>query len=394
MKKTIHMILISVMMLGGCDQKEPAVKPEIKTASKSFVVKAKKRISTTPLFFSGVIEPVSEVPVISPVNGHVTRLFFNYGKYVEKGQRLLTLSPEGLIDQYRKSVDSYLQHRDSLERSRRDYESDVVLYKAGVVSRDEYKRGELQYHSSLLNFYQARYGLEKILTKAEIDPKLIESSKITNEKSIDRLLKHKFKDIVVRAPSSGVVLFPHDSKKQSRDSQQDRLVLGAATKEQQLILTIGKLQGLAVKIAVSEININRIKTGMPVTVTGDAFPGIVLRGSVASVSEQANSNNSEVGLGQFEVVIHVPTLSQMQRKILHVGMSAKVEFDIKELPMIWLPIGAVHEYQGKTVVTVLNSSGERHEVPVIIGNTTPNEIAIVKGIRAGEKVVIKDTEAH
>lgn len=124
--------------------------------------------------------------------------------------------------------------------------------------------------------------------------------------------------------------------------------------------------------------------------TGDAFPGITLSGYVESVAAQANpqSGGGEGGLSMFEVMIKIPKVSADQQKIIHVGMSASVEFDIPEPPQIYLPIKAVYEKNGQKLVTVVSPSGEQRAVPVITGKTTLTEVAIVQGVSAGDRVVV------
>ncbi len=61
-------------------------------------------------------------------------------------------------------------------------------------------------------------------------------------------------------------------------------------------------------------------------------------------------------------------------------MSGAAERDIPEPPQIFLPIKAVIQKNGKTVVTVEDKDGVRREVVVITGKTTLTEVAIVKGI--------------
>ncbi len=90
----------------------------------------------------------------------------------------------------------------------------------------------------------------------------------------------------------------------------------------------------------------------------------------------------------FEVRISIPDVTPEQRRIIRVGMSGAAELDIPEPPQIFLPIKAVIQKNGKTVVTVEDKDGVRREVVVITGKTTLTEVAIVKGISPGDRVVV------
>mgnify|MGYP002624990643 CR=1 FL=1 len=157
------------------------------------------------------------------------------------------------------------------------------------------------------------------------------------------------------------------------------------------MLTIGDLTGLATTINVSEININRIKVGAPVKITGDAFPGITLDGKVVTVSSQANpGTGDQASISLFAVQIKVPSITEKQRQTIKVGMTAKVEIDIKKPPQILLPINAVTQREQKTYVTVIDKDGKHKQVEVTTGETTTTDVTILKGLSVGDRVVVND----
>ena len=153
-------------------------------------------------------------------------------------------------------------------------------------------------------------------------------------------------------------------------------------------MSIGDLSGLAATFDVSEVDIDRIHQNMDVIVSGNAFPGAHLKGYISAVSVQANLNSGESGLSMFSVKIDIPSVDKKIMEKIRVGMTAKFEVDIQSSPRIMLPVNAVSEKNGQSMVTIMDAQGKQKEVPVITGNTTPTQVVIIRGVNAGDKVVV------
>jgi HlyD family secretion protein len=376
-------LMISLLIgLAGCEKKtaKPAVHYTVITAQPKSLI--------TPLHFSGTLEPLSAQSVLSPFDGRVKQVLFQYGQQLQKGQPLVTLDATKLSEDYRKTVSDFLEKKQSYETGLISYQGTEALYKAGVISKEEYSTASTSQQSNTLNYLQAKYDLEKLLVQTNINFASVEELKLTDMKQVNQTLNRQLQEVKVVAPTVGVALFPPpDQKKEGSGS--GRINVGDDIKAGQLILSIGDLSGLTLKINVSEVSINLIKPDLAARVTGDAFPGIVLPGVVASVAAQANPQSLGAGnLGQFEVIVKVPKLTPAEQNTIRVGMSAAVELDIPESPMIYLPINAVYQKNGQSMVTLVTPTGEHRETPVVTGKTTLTEVAIVKGVSPGDRVAV------
>ncbi len=69
-------------------------------------------------------------------------------------------------------------------------------------------------------------------------------------------------------------------------------------------------------------------------------------------------------------------------------MSTKVQLKIAEKPQILVPIKAVFSQDGKKMVTIIDKSGQKHNVAVITSKTTLTDVAIVEGISPGDRIVV------
>lgn len=352
------------------------------------VVTAKLKSQNTVLHFSGIIDPLNSQSVLSPLDGRVSEVLFIYGRQIQKGQALISLDATKLSEDYRKAATDFLQKKRTYENTLLSFQGTQALYKAGVISKEEYLSSSRSQETDTLNYLQSKYDLEKLLKSTNISAGNIEKLSLTNMDEVNAMLNKKFKEVKIYAPVDGVALFPAGDQKKEGGGN-NRINVGDEIKAGQLILSIGDLSGYSIKFNVSEVSINMVKPELPAKVTGDAFPGIQLDGYVASVAAQANPQSGmQGGTGTFEAVVKVPHVSEEQSRIIHVGMSAAVSLAIPQPPQIFLPIGAVFEQNGQTMVKIVDKSGQQHNVPVITGKTTLTEVAIIQGVKPGDHVVV------
>lgn len=357
------------------------------------IIVAKMETPVTKLFFSGTLQPITTIPVVSPIDGRVEKIEFEYGSSVTKGKRLLTLNSTQLAEQFQQAVSDFLQKKETYTNGIESFQGSTALYKAGASSRETYIQDKNTYDNNVLSFFQSRYKLEDVLKKVNIPPKDIENLRLGNTEAVDRVLRQSFDNIEILAPGSGVILFPTpDTTGGGEEKSSGKMRVGADIKSGQLLLSIGDLTGLATQVQVSEISITRLKAGIPAFVTGDAFPGITLKGVVTNVSTQANpeQGSGSNALSMFNVQVKIPKVSPEASKVIRVGMTAKIEIDIKEQPQIIVPIKAVSREDDHTWVTVQDSRGQPKKVDVITGNTSPTGVAIAKGLKEGDKVIVND----
>jgi RND family efflux transporter MFP subunit len=153
------------------------------------------------------------------------------------------------------------------------------------------------------------------------------------------------------------------------------------------ILTVANLKTLQIVASVDETTIRQVATGQRAQITFDAFPGRTLRGQVASVPLQ--------GTLQGDVMVYsVPiTLTGAVELPLLVGMTANVKIEIGQAAnALLVPTMALQRSGGLVQVLVPNASdpsGSPVAVPVEIGLSDGVNTEIVRGLNAGDKVVVQ-----
>ena len=152
------------------------------------------------------------------------------------------------------------------------------------------------------------------------------------------------------------------------------------------IVTVANLDSFEVVAAVDETTIRQVSQGQKATITFDAHPGQTFQGEVLSVPLQ--------GTLQGDVTVYdVPlSLEGADGLNLLVGMTANVEIQVGEVSdAVLVPTMALQRANGGYVVEVPNTSdpsGEPETVPVQIGLSNGTYTQIVKGLNAGDKVIV------
>lgn len=385
MNRMIAICFLS-MSLMGCHQ-HAAKKQKIKT------IVAKLQSNERHYYFSGYISPISTTPVLSPVEGSIEKLNFTYGQPVSKGQVLMTIDSPKLRGALRDAIASYLSKKSSFLSEKETFNGTTALHKAGVIDQQDYQTAYNQYQNSVLSFYQEQYHLKKTLQVANIPESAIQSLTIADIDKLKQLLDQHYSHVTITAPTAGVALFPLSSANdhtESRSSDRTQVTAGSIVHVGQLLVSVGDLSGLSVQVLVGESSVNALHVGMPVTVTGDAFQGIQLKGEVAYVASQAQPGAaSSNGQSRFAVRVMLANVPVHILRSVHVGMTAKVDIHAKSSPQIMVPIQAVDQHNGQAYLTVLKD-GKAKTISVSTGETTLDSVAITKGLAPGDQVVVRD----
>ncbi len=153
-------------------------------------------------------------------------------------------------------------------------------------------------------------------------------------------------------------------------------------------IRIDKLSQLEVDVQVSEIDINRIQIGQPVSLSFDAILEKEYHGTVSQV---ARVGNVVQGVVQFNVTVELTDADENVRP----GMTAAVNIIVEQLDNVLLvPNRAVRLVDGQRVVYILKNQ-QLESVEITLGATSDTESEVISGdLRAGDLIVLNPPQYY
>lgn len=159
------------------------------------------------------------------------------------------------------------------------------------------------------------------------------------------------------------------------------------------IVTIADWASLQAEVDVAEAQLGRVKAGQRAAITVDAIPGKVFPGKVRRILPRADRSKATVK-------VRVDFLARDEQRVLP-EMGVRVRFLPDTAPpgvetgavpdKIVVPKAAVETGQGSSFVWVVNEDVARKQA-VQVGANTGERIEITRGLKAGDKVVVRGAE--
>lgn len=393
---SLIVVLLSVLMIFGGSKTNKEVSIETKVKEGFFKVEV-----TT----SGELEAENSTMIMGPPlskiriwNANIEKIIPE-GSVVDSGEYVATIDASELTDKLNDAADG-------LEMSNNKYTNTVLDTTLELRQlRDNLINLEFVYEEAKIKLEQSKFEPPATIRQEEIN---MQKAQRASEQSIDNyrvkvkqanskmreasinLNKAKRKlqriedlkeQLTVFAPKAGMVIYSKDwdgnkKKEGSRISAWNPIV--------------AELPDLSVMISktyINEIDISKVEVGQKVAVGIDAFPELELSGevsSVANIGEQLKGSDAKV----FEVTIKIFKTDSILRPSMTTSNSILISsFD----SVLYVPIEAV--FSNDSINWVIKPSGlSKVKQQVLVGDANDNEIIILKGVEAEEKLLISIPE--
>ena len=377
MKNSIIVLLIVIACgLSSCKSGNDSKKPTTQT----YVVKTEPMHKT--LFFTGTIQPLRESTLTSPLDAIVENMYYHYGQAVKKGEIVLTLNSNELQKQYHETLTDYLKAKDSFTIAQAKFRGTQELWDAGLLSKNNFLSEKSSVATARMSLIQATRKLTEMLEKIDdSSAKSISALNIADFDKVRQALMGNHNLIQLKAPADGVLLYPP----KAADDGGGKLNVGSAVKAGQVLALVGDLTGISVEIDVPEIDIDKIQPGMIARVTGVALGKQVLKGELVAINAQA-SNSAGGNLPSFSALVEVKELDDIQRRWIKVGMSASIEIAIDNDDQLLIPIAAIKQERGKSMVRIQDKAGTIKSRQVTTGAALADKVVIASGLKSGDVV--------
>lgn len=375
--KTLSIVFWGLLLVACGEQQQK------QNTSSTKIVKVQQQVFHKNLHFPGIVRPLKESTLTSPMEATVEKMHFHYGQMVKKGDVVLTLNSTELQKQYNEILTDYLKAKDNYTIAKSKFLGTKELWESGLISKNNYLSEKSNLDTSRVTLMQSTRKLSELLEKME-DKNTTKVSQLSlaDFEKVRKILTDNHNIIHLKAPSDGVILYPPKSS----EDKSNRITVGSVVKSGQVIALIGDLKGISVEIDIPEIDIDKIQTGMDTIVTGVAFGKHQLKGKVVAVNAQA-SNASGAGLPSFTALVEVNSLTPEQQPWIKVGMSAQIEIQIDSNNQLLLPIAAVKREKGNSVVHVQLAQGKIENRIITTGAAQMDSVVVESGLKPGEVVV-------
>ena len=256
---------------------------------------------------TGTLEPLEVVDVGAQVAGRISTFGtdsqgkkVDYGSIVQEGALLakiddsvyaadLSVAKAGMLS----AAANLEQMNARLDQADADWKRSEELYKSKLISQSDYDTGKANYEVAKANVSVADSGVAQ--AKADLEKA---------QRNLDFC--------TVNSPVSGVII--------DRRVNIGQTVV-ASLNAPSLFLIARDLTKMQIWAAVNEADVGRIKLGMPVTFTVDAFPGREFHGAVGKVRLNATMTQNVV-LYTVEINVDNPD------KLLLPYLTANVRFQL------------------------------------------------------------------
>ena len=304
----------------------------------------------------GTIEPEIEIEVKSQTSGVVRARFADVGDFVRAGDPLLEIKPNPtpleLADARRQVELRQLE----LNNLKKDAARLSTLKEQGLVSDQEYE-GTLRRLSEVE--VQVQMASERLA--------LLESGKIK--------IANDDIETVVRSPITGFIL-------EKTVEIGDPVVPLSTYQEGTVLLTMAAMSDLLFRGTVDEIDVGKLKEGMPVTIKVGALPEAHVEGRLAKISLKARKQDNAT---VFPVEI---ALVNTHGAVLRAGYSANADIIIaRRDSALMIPERLVTFAGDSATVTVLLPDGKTEVHKITTGLSDALNVEVLSGLADGDKVV-------
>jgi HlyD family secretion protein len=375
---------------------------------------------------TGQIKPKEYVNLGATAFGPITHIFVKEGQTVHKGEIVATIEnvqqsanvtgqKASILAAKRnvaadvaaeRTAEANIAHaKAQLEQASAEFQRSKALYKAQVMSRQDYDTNQAAYLTDLSSVQQA----EDQLTQSKAQTSAARAQLITQQATLKANQDLLSKTVAI-APFDGIV-----TNLPVRVGE--TVVEGIQNSEGSTLMTIANMSSITAEVMVDEDDIVNVAIGQPVDVTVDALPGKVFHGTVTEVGDQALLRSTGVSTSEstastneakdFKVIVTLQDPSNELKpglsctaKITTATANNVISIPIQALTMrtpdslkkesAAAAAEASPKEKAEQGVFVVSPGGKPkvHFVKVTTGITGTTDIQVKSGLKPGQEIVI------
>lgn len=248
-----------------------------------------------------------------------------------------------------------------------------------AIYEAENKRKEIEYTLKKAEITY-RQLIEKIDASKRINAASLRQSELQVEQAMIKLQKARedLKKLTLISPTSGLVVY---KEIWDGSGEMSKVKVGSSPWRGQPLLDIPDQSGMKVVTTVNEVDISRLRIGLPVKIKLDAIADTIYTGELAVIAALAHRDRrTKKNIFDVEVTINEPD------ECLKPGMSASCQIIVDEIAdTLFIPIDALVTKDNQTGVY----SAKGKFITIQTGKTNSDFVIVQKGLKDGDVIRLK-----
>lgn len=374
-------VVTLLLLWWGFSRRDSLVTLHFSTARRETIVST---VST-----NGKVEPVAWAAARAETPGVVRRVSVQRGQHVVGGQELMVLDTTSartdlaaaLAKEHEAGAEVSVLTQGGKAQTVADLNDSIASAQAAVQvaqrNYDSLQRLADKQAATTLQVQDAKDALDRarlhlhaltdqkqtLVTASDLS---VAEAKLSDARSAVALARHKLQLAIVSAPMPGI-LYQFDIK------------VGSYLQPGDLVGLVGDLDRVKVVVYVDEPDLGRVTLNMPVNITWDARPGRKWSGRVDKLPSEVVALGTRT-VGEVSTIVDNPSHDLLPGVSVNVTIVSKVVNDGVSIPRAALRsrsgVPGVYKLTGETIAWV----------PVTAGISDVNNVQILSGVEAGDKV--------
>jgi len=326
-----------------------------KSKANSNVVKVTRGDIIDKALAVGNIEPLEEIDIKSKISGTVKNLFVDDGYFVHEGDPLLEIQPEPTPLELAEAKRNVEMEKIQMENVKRESERSQDLQEKGLISSQEFEKGEKEYQAALLRYTIAKEKLE-----------LIETGKVR--------IENKNIETIIYSPIAGFVL-------EKTVHKGDPVVPLTSYQAGTSLMKIADMSQLIFRGTVDEIDVGKLKEGQIAEIQIGALPQVKIKGEMIKISLKATKRENAT---VFTIEIKI---LDSNGSTLRAGYSANSHIIInKKENVLLLPERVIYFKNDSTFVHLPSKDKTQVVRAIKVGLSDALNTEVLAGLNEGDEV--------
>ena len=290
----------------------------------------------------GRLLPDRTVTLSALIPGEISRYCCDVGDLVAEGTVLVGIKPTDYELALAEARGNLAAARARLSAARNAFNRFEKLLPREVVSRDNFDKVESEYKTALALEAQAVAGVD--------------------------IAEERLKKTAITAPFSSLIAIRH-------------IEIGQMIGMNDPIMTLIDLSRVRLRVFLAEKDFVHVDRSDAAAVTVEAYPGRAFNGRIDRLDVKADAATNTFGV---EILIDNENL------LLKAGLSARVRLTVDTIPdAVLIPQNAILFRENSREVFIVDEDLTAQLRTVKTGQTQDNLIRIIKGLRQGDRLIVK-----